>query len=81
MQRTPSVFARVKPLAGPPGRKCLHINGSVVNVTSHNLLFEFTGVLDECSQQEVFRSVVPTIDASLRGIHATVITYELVAYT
>jgi hypothetical protein len=81
MQSIPSVFARVKPLASSPCKKCLHINGSAVNVTSHNLSFEFTGVLNECSQQEVFSSVVPIVDASLSGIHATVITYELVACT
>jgi hypothetical protein len=81
MQSTPSVFARVKPLGIPHCRNCLQIHGNSISVTSHNLSFDFTGVLNECSQQEVFTSVVPIVDTSLSGIHATVITCEPSAFT
>ena len=78
MQSKPSVFARIRPCSAES--TSLQVSSDDIAVPTQRVSFSFTGVLNNSSQEECFRSVGPIVQSALSGMNATVLSCVLACW-
>lgn len=68
----PNVIARICPCAD---QSCLSVeDGTTISVPQHKVIVPVTAVLEHATQDQMYQAVSSTIDASLEGLNATILT-------